>query len=147
MITGDRIFGLVVILVALAYVVSATQIQTSFLSDPVGPKTFPIAIGVVAGICGLVMVLRPDPEADWPDLPTLGRLAVALLALIVYAYLLSPLGFLIPTAIVAALLGYQISSRALPAILAGLGLSVGLFVIFRFALGLGLVALPRAIMG
>lgn len=147
MITGDRIFGLVVILVALAYVASATQIQTSFLSDPVGPKAFPILIGCVAAICGLVMILRPDPEADWPGLWTLGRLAVALVALVIYAYLLKPLGFLIPTAVVAALLGYQIRPRAGPAILSGIGLSVGLFVIFRFALGLGLVALPRALMG
>lgn len=147
MITGDRIFGLVVILVALAYVVSATQIQTSFLSDPVGSRTFPIAIGIVAAICGLVMVLRPDPEADWPGPATLARLALALVALVVYAYLLKPLGFLIPTAVVAALLGYQIRPRVLPAILSGIGLSVGLFVVFRFALGLGLVALPRALMG
>ncbi len=42
---SDRIFGAVVTLVALAYVVSATQIQTSFLADPVGPpRTFPILV-------------------------------------------------------------------------------------------------------
>ncbi|MDW4549141.1 tripartite tricarboxylate transporter TctB family protein [Defluviimonas sp. D31] len=147
MITGDRIFGLVVILVALAYVASAAQIQTSFLSDPVGSKTFPYIIGTIAAICGLYMVIRPDKDPEWPDLPTLGRLAVALLALIAYAYMLKPMGFLIPTAIVAAILSYQISPRPLPAILAGLGLSAGLYVIFKFLLGLSLTGLPKAIMG
>ncbi|MEH0072322.1 hypothetical protein V6L77_21940 [Pannonibacter sp. Pt2-lr] len=38
---GDRIFGLVMIIVALGYLLSATQIETSFLSDPIGPRVFP----------------------------------------------------------------------------------------------------------
>ncbi|MCU9848077.1 tripartite tricarboxylate transporter TctB family protein [Defluviimonas sp. WL0024] len=147
MITGDRIFGLVVILVALAYVASATQIQVSFLADPVGSKTFPYIIGTIGAICGLYMVIRPDPDPEWPDLPTLGRLGFALLALVAYAYMLKPLGFLIPTAIVAAILSYQISPRPLPAILSGLGLSAGLYVVFKFLLGLSLTGLPKVIMG
>jgi putative tricarboxylic transport membrane protein len=63
---SDRIFGLVVTLIALAYVASATQIQTSFLEDPVGPKTFAILIGSIAALCGVIVVLRPDPNPDWP---------------------------------------------------------------------------------
>lgn len=55
---SDRIFGLVALMVALAYVASATQIQTSFLSDPIGPKAFPILVGAVAAICSLVLIVR-----------------------------------------------------------------------------------------
>ena len=51
---------LVATLVALAYIASATQIQTSFLTDPVGPKTFPILVGVVAAI-GLSFVIPYMP--------------------------------------------------------------------------------------
>lgn len=144
---SDRIFGAVVALVALAYIASATQIQTSFMADPVGPKTFPILIGSVAALCGLVVVLRPDPDPDWPALPTVGALLVAVVVLTGYAYALKPLGFLIPTAIAAAILSYQIHSRAITAVLAGIGLSVGLFVLFRFALGLGLQAVPKGWLG
>ena len=64
-----------------------------------------------------------------------------------YAYALKPLGFLMPTAIAAAVLSYQISPKPMPAVLTGLGLSVGLFVIFKYALGLSLFALPRSLMG
>ena len=39
---SDRLFGLVIIAVALGFIASAAQIQQSFLTDPVGPKTFPI---------------------------------------------------------------------------------------------------------
>jgi putative tricarboxylic transport membrane protein len=40
-------------------------------------------------------------------------------------------------------LSYQISPRARFAAITGVSLSVGLFLIFRFALGLGLVAFPK----
>ena len=144
---SDRIFGLVVVLVALAYIASATQIQASFLTDPVGPRTFPILIGAVGAVCGLVILLRPDPDPDWPALPTLGALAVAVVVLVAYAYALKPLGFILPTAVAAAILSYQIRPRAVAAAVTGLGLSVGLFVVFRFALGLGLVAFPASFTG
>ncbi len=144
---SDRIFGLVVTLVALAYAASATQIQTSFLTDPVGPKTFPILVGGVAALCGLIMVFRPDPDPEWPALRTVGALALAVGVLVAYAYALRPLGFLIPTAIAASILSYQISPRPVPAVLSGISLSIGLFVIFRYALGLGLVAFSRGLTG
>lgn len=140
---SDRIFGLVALFVALAYIASATQIQTSFLADPVGPRAFPILVGVVASICALVMILRPDPDPDWPVGRTWIALAVAVVVLVGYAYALKPLGFLIPTAIAAGVLSYQLSPRPVPAVVTGLGLSVGLFVLFKFALGLSLFAVPK----
>lgn len=139
---SDRIFGAVVTLIALAYVASATQIQTSFMADPVGPKTFPILIGAVAAICGIVIILKPDEDPAWPELRTLGALAVAVVVLVAYAYALKPLGFLIPTAVTAAILSYQIHPNTKQAALAGIGLSLGLFIIFKFALGLSLFGLP-----
>lgn len=141
--SSDRIFGLVTLFVALGYIASATQIQTSFLSDPVGPKAFPMLIGAVAAICALVMILKPDPDPDWPGPATWGSLALAVMVLVGYAYALKPLGFVIPTALAAGILSYQISPRAGAAALSGAGLSVGLFLLFKYALGLGLVAFPR----
>lgn len=135
------------ILGALAFIASALQIQTSFMSDPVGSKTFPILLGGVAILCGLVMVLRPDDEPDWPDGATLFHIAIAVAVMVGYAYTLKPLGFLLPTAICAAVLSYQISPRLVPSVATGLGLSLGLFFIFKYALGLGLQPLPKALIG
>ncbi len=141
---SDRIFGLAVILVALAYIASALQIQVSFLSDPVGSKTFPIIVASVAIICAGIMILKPDEEPAWPEGWTIASILISIVLLIGYAYALKPLGFLIPTAIVAGALSYQISPRPRGAVLAGLGLSIGLFVMFKFVLDLGLVAFPKA---
>ena len=144
---SDRIFGLVVLCVALAFIASAFQIQTSFLSDPVGSKTFPVLIGIVAAVCALNLILRPDPDPQWPAIGTFIALAAAVVVLVVYAYALKPMGFLLPTFVAATVLSYQISPRTGPAIMAGAGLSVGLFVLFKFALGLGLVAFPKIFFG
>lgn len=144
---SDRIFGLVVLMAALAFIASATQIQTSFMSDPVGPKAFPMIVGAIAGLCGLVMMIRPDPDPEWPKGRTFFALLIAVVVLIGYAYALKPLGFLIPTAITAAILSYQISPRIGPAAISGLGLSVGLFLLFKYALGLGLEAFSKGLLG
>lgn len=140
---ADRIFGLVLIVVALGYLLSATYIQTSFLSDPVGPRTFPYLIGIFVILCSVIMVLRPDPNADWPAAMTVAQLAIALAVLVTYALTIRPLGFIIPTAFAAGILSYQINPRAISAAATGVGLSVGLFVVFKLLLGLGLQPFPR----
>ena len=74
-------------------------------------------------------------------------MAFAVIILIGYAYALKPLGFILPTAVAAGILSYQISPNPKNAAFAGFGLSIGLFLIFKFALGLGLVAFPKGLLG
>jgi len=90
-----------------------------------------------------MMVWKPDAEPEWPGLAAFGALIVATIALVGYAFALKPLGFLLPTAIVSTILSYQIAPRVVPAILSGFGLSIGLFVLFRFVLDLGLIGIHR----
>lgn len=143
MLSSDRIFGAVVVVGSLAYVASASQIAAPFFADPLGSRAFPMGVGIVAALCGVMMILSPDDEPDWPPLRSVGALAVATIVLVGYAYALQPLGFLLPTAVVAAILSYQIKPEPKAAILSGLGLSVGLYLLFRFVLGLSLFGFPR----
>ena len=145
--TTDRVFGLAVICVALAYIASATQIQTGFLSDPVGSRTFPYIIGAVALVCAFAILLKPDGEPGWPPLVTFGRIALALAVMYGFALALRPLGFLIPAAIASAIISYLISPRPVAAGLCGVGLSLVLFSIFKFALGLSLAPFGRLFAG
>ncbi|MEM9779924.1 MAG: tripartite tricarboxylate transporter TctB family protein [Pseudomonadota bacterium] len=144
---SDRIFGLVMLCVAVGYIATATQIQTSFLSDPVGPKTFPYMVGCVVILCSIMILIKPDAEPEWPGVMTFARLLLAVIVLAGYAMTLKPLGFLLPTAIAAGVISYQISPRAVPAALTGVGLSAGLFIVFKYMLGLGLFAVPRDWLG
>jgi len=144
---SDRIFGSLVCVVALAYIVSATQVQTSFMTDPVGPKLFPIIIGSVAFICALAVIIKPDESPAWPGPAIFFALLCAVVALVGYAYALKPLGFLIPTAVASAIISFLIQRNIMTALLTGIGLSVGLFLIFKYALGLGLVAISKNLIG
>ena len=104
-------------------------------------------ISSIAFLAGATMVMRPDAEPAWPGPATLLRLAIATVILVAYAYALKPLGFLLPTAIASAALSYQIRPKLRQSFVIGLGLAGGLFLIFKYALGLGLFALPRWLMG
>ena len=92
---SDRILGGFCVALAAFYIWGATQIQLSFISDPVGPRTFPIIIAVLVGLSGLVILLRPDPDPEWPASGRLLEIAAAVIVLVAYAQLLPELGFLI----------------------------------------------------
>ncbi len=145
--TSDRIFGLLIALVALGYILSATQIQIGFLSDPVGSRTFPYLIGGVALLCALAIIVRPDPDPDWPNLPTIGRIVITTVVLYAFAVSLRPVGFLIPAAIASGIISYQIHPSVRVAAATGAGLSVCLFFILKHALGLGLAPFGRMLTG
>ena len=140
---SDRIFGLVTLITAVAYIAAATQVQTNFFSGEFLPKLFPLMIGTVAAICSLILVFKPDPDPDWPASKTFLSMGIAVVVLAVYAVLLKPLGFLLPTMFAAGILSYQISGRAGPSVASGIGLSFGLFVLFKYALGLGNIVAYR----
>lgn len=147
MIRGDRIFGAVMMVLALGYFLSAMTIQTSFMSDPVGPRVFPYIVGSVVMICAIYMVLKPDPDVEWPGLSMTLQMGLALALLVGYALVIRPWGFILPTIIVSGVLSYLISPRPVPALLSGIGLGFGLYGLFALVLGLGLHPLPRALMG
>lgn len=139
---SDRILGGVCIALAAFYVWAATQIQLSFISDPVGPRTFPIIIGVILGLAGLIILLRPDPDPQWPSFARFAEIAAAVIVLAGYAQLLPVLGFLISTAIAAAFLSWRLGAHPVAAIIAGLAISGGIYVVFHLILGLSLARGP-----
>lgn len=144
---SDRITGLIVVVLALAYFASATTLGEPFFADPLGPKAFPMLIASVGAVCGLVMLLKPDTEPQWPKLTTLFHLAIAVVALVLYAFALKPLGFLASTALAGMAVSYLIEAHPRNAVITGVALSGGLFLIFKFIFGLSLFALPRWLMG
>ena len=144
MIRGDRIFGAFMIVVALGYILSASSIQTSFMSDPVGPRIFPYMIAGVVILCSLVMVLKPDPDQDWPAGPMVLQLGLALAVLVAYAYAITPLGFIIPTTVAAGVLSWQIGGHPARSALTGGGRARRRVVLVRVIRGVGGRGLPAA---
>jgi putative tricarboxylic transport membrane protein len=139
---SDRIFGVIGVLLAIAFAWSALIIEESFLSDSVGPKAFPLIIAAVLGITSLVIALKPDANPTWPPMMRLLEIAAAAVVMMLYATLLPELGFLIATALAAAYLTWRLGTKPLQSLLVGVLTSGGIYVIFHLVLGLALAKGP-----
>ncbi len=139
---GDRVLGGVSLVLAAFYVWQATVIQTSFISDPVGAKTFPIIIAALFAVSSLVMLLSPDADPVWPALPRMLELLAGLGVMVAYVYLLPSAGFLISTVIATTYLSWRLGAPPLSAAMAGIATSGGIYIVFHLVLGLSLAKGP-----
>jgi putative tricarboxylic transport membrane protein len=139
---SDRIFGGIGLALAIFFIWQATAIQESFIQDAVGPKTFPIIIGAVMALSSAYLILRPDADPLWPRAAGLIEIGMAALVMFSYALALPELGFGTSTALAAAYLTWRLDSPPLQAIIAGVLISGGLWVVFRLVLGLSLARGP-----
>ncbi|TYC77983.1 tripartite tricarboxylate transporter TctB family protein [Stappia sp. BW2] len=139
---SDRIFGAVGLFLALGYAWAALIIEESFLSDAVGPKAFPLIIAAVLGLASLAIFLKPDAAPEWPSLPRLLEVALAVLAMILYAILLPEAGFILATAVAASYLTWRLGSAPIGSVLIGCLTSVGIYAVFHLVLGLSLAKGP-----
>lgn len=93
---ADRIFAGLLLLVALGYTfIAFTVIKAPFQYDPIGPEGWPRLLGIVAILCTGYLVVRPDIARFDVTPATLGRLAITVVLLFVYAAAFQPLGFVL----------------------------------------------------
>lgn len=139
---SDRVFGIIGLLLAVFYAWQATLIQESFIQDPVGPKAFPFIIAIILAAASLVFVLKPDPAPHWPAAGRLFEIAVSVAVMIAYALALPEFGFVAATALAAAFLSWRLGAGPVAAIIAGIAIAVGIYVVFHLVLGLSLARGP-----
>ena len=139
---SDRLFGGITLLVALAFIAGATQIEAALIFDSLGPSAFPIIIGVLLAISSVYLILRPDPEPDWPAARRVVEIVLALVVMLAYTFLLEPLGFVLATALAAGLLSWRLGAPPAIAGISGVGIAVGIYVVFHLILGLSLARGP-----
>lgn len=137
---SDRIVGIGLFILAVAYGLQARGFETAIITDPLGPSAFPLLLAVALGVASLYLIVRPEAGPQWPRRWVLMHLAIAVVVLIGYAFVLVPIGFIAATFLVLTLLAVQLGSRIAPSALMGILASVGLYVIFDRLLGLPLPA-------
>jgi putative tricarboxylic transport membrane protein len=142
---GDRALGVVGLGLAAAFIWQASRIQESFFSDPVGPKGFPFIIGGLLALASLAILLRPDAAPHWPRANRLMELVAAVAVMVGYAVFLPDAGFVIATAVASAYFSWRLGAPVLHAVLAGVAIAVGIYVVFHLVLGLNLAKGPLGI--
>lgn len=134
---SDRIAGVLLTVIALAYVVTAGSYEVGF-GDPLGPTTFPKIIGIPAVLLAASLVPWPGPRAEWASWPQGRNQVIAVVTLLGYALLLERVGFVASTFLLLAVMAVLMGARTWQAI--GLG-AVGsplMFVAFDRGLDLPL---------
>lgn len=138
---GDRILGILLLLLAVSYGWEAAHFPQPFGgSEVVGPETFPLLLAVVLGLSSVYMIVRPDPDEDWPHTRMLLELGVVLLVLAVFATLLQPVGFIPATTLMVGVLCWRMGAKPVAALATGVGSAVVVFALFNFVLDLHLPA-------
>ncbi len=120
----DRVLGAVLLLVALAFIAGAARLQVPFQYEPLGPKAFPIVLGTLLAICGVVLTLRPDTVEWFDSRAAAWRVLAGALLLCLYAALFEPLGFILSTALAVTAMSRLFGLSVGPAALYGVALAV-----------------------
>ena len=126
---SDRLTGLFIVALAIAYGYVARSFSPLY-SDPLGPSFFPGLVAIPLGLLGLFLVFRPDPDPQW----ILGRPMVRQIAtcvvLLAYVYVMVPLGFVLSTAICGSIMAVLLGARPRQAVLTGLSMGIGFYLLF-----------------
>jgi putative tricarboxylic transport membrane protein len=99
MIYGDRIWGIVILILGGAYLVEGIRIPPAAFGDPLGPRIFPTILGVSMAACGAFLLIKPEPRGAQPILVRRSFIQVLILCalLILYAISLPWMGYLLAT--------------------------------------------------
>lgn len=133
---SDRITGVALLLLALAFGIQAWSFRATFFTDPLGARAFPLAIAALLVPLAAILVVRPRPTATWPARTSWPPLGIALATFVVYALVLEPIGFLLATTGVFVVFARLFHARAWQGLVAGLLFSATLYALFVWALGL-----------
>lgn len=139
---SDRILGGAGLVLALLYIYFSSQIQIGFMSDPMGPRAFPILIGIVLAAACIYPIVHPDPEPEWPARGRIFEIVFAVIVMFAYTNALPEVGFVISTTVASGLLSWRLGATPIKAAIAGVSIAVGIFVIFRIVLKLSLAIGP-----
>ncbi len=153
---GPRVFAAVILAFGLLVLYGTDQISGASGYSPDGPKFFPLIVAVGLLVFGalflLSVTLRQDrylgekaaAEETVTHWPTTGLVAAVLL---VYAFLLGPLGYTVATALLFPALAYVLGSTGRRRLLRNfaIGVALGVIVYFSFTELLG-VRLPDGLL-
>lgn len=140
-VIGDRIAGALLLVFALGAWWLSHDLESGFM-QPIGPGEYPRLISLPLAALSLLLIVRPGLNQRWPGRAVLVRQALTLLVLGCYAGLVKPLGFLPASLVAVVLLIHLFGATWKSALINGAVLTLSLYVLFEFVLGMPLPNIP-----
>lgn len=127
---SDRILGGLCVIVAAAMFVVARDYSPPISYEPVGPRTFPMVLAVLIGIAGAWLFIRPSAHSAAIARDRWLAIAACTVAVLGFALLFQTLGFPLATTLMAVPVGMAFGGSWLKSLIAGIGLGLGMFLLF-----------------
>jgi putative tricarboxylic transport membrane protein len=136
---NDRVFGMLMLILAVVYGWEATKFPIPFGGhESVGPETFPIILAIILGISSIYLIVRPDPDEKWSPTAMLIELGVVVLSMLAFAWAIEPIGFMLAAALVVSFLSWRMGASISKSLITGVTSSVIIFLLFNNVLELAL---------
>jgi putative tricarboxylic transport membrane protein len=141
---GEIVAGLCFLAIGIAFVVSSVKLKIGVPTEP-QPGFFPFFDGIILIVLSALFLFQAR-RGRVGDSPAFGKVwgpAIVVLALILYVAVLETLGYVITTAILAAVVLRVMETKPRILVLVSLILAVVSYLLFDRLLG---VTLPRGLM-
>lgn len=129
-----RLFSAIWLLFCAWLAILAWGFQAPFAYDPVGPRAYPLLLLGLMAAGSLWLLYKPGIGGQQLHMPSALRSTLCVLALLAYALLFEPLGFVISTALAAFALGVLFTGRLVPCAISGVLMGVLLYGLFDYLL-------------
>jgi putative tricarboxylic transport membrane protein len=142
----DRVVGIVVLVLGVIVLLSASRLPRAMMGDPAGPAVLPLMVAWGLIGCGMLLaVRRPRDTTVGPIWAGGVRLAAVVALLFLYALTLTPLGYLVATTVMLflVLLIYNPRRHVLNGVVA-VGFAALTYGLFHLLLG---VYVPPGLLG
>jgi len=138
-----RLLALALLAIAAVVIAHAQSLEVAFAADPVGPKAFPTAIALALAACGALLLIKPTGIWETPERILPGLAAVV--AMLAYAFLLTPLGFITATALLCLVIAFAFGATPIQAVVTSLVTAPALYLLLDRVLDLPLPTGPLGI--
>ncbi len=139
-----RLFSACWLLLCIWLAFIAWGFQAPFAYDPVGPRAYPLLLLGLMGAGSLWLLIKPGHHSTQTlHLPAAVRSLLCIAALLAYALLFEPLGFILSTTLTTFALGLLFTGRLLPCAISAVLMGLLLFGLFDYLLD---VPLPLGVL-
>ncbi|MCB5162732.1 tripartite tricarboxylate transporter TctB family protein [Marinomonas algarum] len=136
---NDRVFGMLMLILAVVYGWEATKFPIPFGGhESVGPETFPIMLSIILGVSAIYLMVRPDEDEPWAPVAMLIELGVVVISMLAFAWAIEPIGFMPAAALVVSFLSWRMGASIAKSLITGVTSSVVIFFLFNNVLELAL---------
>jgi putative tricarboxylic transport membrane protein len=150
----NALMGFVVAAFGLVYLIMTLTMKRSAIGNPMAPLYFPLGLGIMLVVFGVIQILRRDikksieslkhlKEMNESDKKISGMIAYTCVSGVLYGLLFEHLGFVISTYLfMTAMLSLTNKKKHVQNVIVSLCFSVGIYLIFTRALGIPLPKMP-----